>query len=218
MFGRIVVAAGVAFALTAPASALTQITSPVPAYRTATFLLGVPGNGTPRTGWGDAFLNVGFSIALEPRTVGVNWATWGSPPDTEQDNPRIWFTQGGTSLTFTFDSPVAVWGFEAEPNPFADIEFTVEYFSGATSLGTITRTINGNAGARLLAAAADVGDSFTSVTVSADSDFAIAQLRYAFGRTPFNLVPEPATWAMMMAGFGLVGFAMRRRRATAVTA
>ena len=27
-------------------------------------------------------------------------------------------------------------------------------------------------------------------------------------------VPEPATWAMLLAGFGAVGFAMRRRRAT----
>lgn len=27
-----------------------------------------------------------------------------------------------------------------------------------------------------------------------------------------NVVPEPATWAMMIAGFGLVGFAARRRR------
>ncbi len=27
------------------------------------------------------------------------------------------------------------------------------------------------------------------------------------------IVPEPATWAMMLAGFGLVGVAMRRRRA-----
>jgi len=26
-------------------------------------------------------------------------------------------------------------------------------------------------------------------------------------------VPEPASWAMMMAGFGIVGYAMRRRRA-----
>jgi hypothetical protein len=30
-------------------------------------------------------------------------------------------------------------------------------------------------------------------------------------------VPEPATWAMLIAGFGLVGSAMRRRR-TAVAA
>jgi hypothetical protein len=29
-----------------------------------------------------------------------------------------------------------------------------------------------------------------------------------------NAVPEPATWAMMILGFGLVGFAMRRRTVT----
>jgi hypothetical protein len=26
------------------------------------------------------------------------------------------------------------------------------------------------------------------------------------------LVPEPATWALMLAGFGAIGFAMRRQR------
>jgi PEP-CTERM motif len=26
-------------------------------------------------------------------------------------------------------------------------------------------------------------------------------------------VPEPASWALMIGGFGLVGFAMRRRKA-----
>jgi hypothetical protein len=30
-------------------------------------------------------------------------------------------------------------------------------------------------------------------------------------------VPEPATWAMMIAGFGMVGFAMRRSRKISVT-
>jgi hypothetical protein len=29
------------------------------------------------------------------------------------------------------------------------------------------------------------------------------------------MVPEPATWAMMIGGFGLVGGALRRRRAIA---
>ncbi len=33
-----------------------------------------------------------------------------------------------------------------------------------------------------------------------------------------NSVPEPASWMMMIAGFGLVGAAVRRRRETAVTA
>lgn len=32
------------------------------------------------------------------------------------------------------------------------------------------------------------------------------------GNVAFNAVPEPATWAMMLLGFGAVGFAMRRRR------
>lgn len=34
--------------------------------------------------------------------------------------------------------------------------------------------------------------------------------------TPTSAVPEPATWAMMIAGFGMVGAQLRRRRATTV--
>lgn len=30
-------------------------------------------------------------------------------------------------------------------------------------------------------------------------------------------VPEPSTWALMLAGFGMVGFALRRRKAVALT-
>lgn len=33
----------------------------------------------------------------------------------------------------------------------------------------------------------------------------------AVGEVAFGAIPEPATWGMMLAGFGLVGFAMRRR-------
>lgn len=33
-----------------------------------------------------------------------------------------------------------------------------------------------------------------------------------------SLVPEPSTWALLLAGFGLTGFAMRRRRSGVVTA
>lgn len=34
------------------------------------------------------------------------------------------------------------------------------------------------------------------------------------GLTPSGAIPEPASWALMIAGFGLVGSAMRRRTAT----
>jgi hypothetical protein len=38
----------------------------------------------------------------------------------------------------------------------------------------------------------------------------------SFGDAPSTVsVPEPATWAMMLLGFGTIGFAMRRRRVTA---
>ena len=39
----------------------------------------------------------------------------------------------------------------------------------------------------------------------------------ALNVTPSVAVPEPASWAMLIAGFGLVGAAARRRR-TALTA
>lgn len=37
-------------------------------------------------------------------------------------------------------------------------------------------------------------------------------------QTPTAGVPEPATWAMMIAGFGLVGASLRRRRRATITA
>lgn len=51
-----------------------------------------------------------------------------------------------------------------------------------------------------------------------DSDFDYNDQRFAFfspGRPnvfEIPVVPEPATWAMLITGFGMVGFAMRRRK------
>ncbi|EQA98614.1 hypothetical protein L288_20395 [Sphingobium quisquiliarum P25] len=37
-------------------------------------------------------------------------------------------------------------------------------------------------------------------------------LTYNYTAAPLPAVPEPATWAMMLLGFGMIGFAARQRR------
>ncbi len=62
-----------------------------------------------------------------------------------------------------------------------------------------------------------ISANFTIDTLD-DVDFLIdgASLSYQL-RDSLTAVPEPATWAMMIAGFGLVGGAMRRRAKVQVT-
>jgi hypothetical protein len=50
-----------------------------------------------------------------------------------------------------------------------------------------------------------------SSVAASGNDFAIDDVNFST-RSIVEFVPEPATWAMMIAGFGLVGAAMRRRR------
>jgi hypothetical protein len=65
-------------------------------------------------------------------------------------------------------------------------------------------------------AAVQAGPDSFSVTVENFADFE-ATLREKI-TTEVGIVPEPGTWAMMIAGFGLVGGAMRRRRVAAAAA
>jgi hypothetical protein len=46
-----------------------------------------------------------------------------------------------------------------------------------------------------------------------ENDFDYNDLQFGFTNLG-GVIPEPATWAMMITGFGLVGFAMRRRKST----
>ena len=58
------------------------------------------------------------------------------------------------------------------------------------------------------------GETFTNLSyniVGGTAD-AIRQVRIASAEGGVPAVPEPATWAMMLMGFGAAGYAMRRRR------
>ncbi|HEX7945974.1 MAG TPA: PEPxxWA-CTERM sorting domain-containing protein [Phenylobacterium sp.] len=59
----------------------------------------------------------------------------------------------------------------------------------------------------------DVGETFTGITLaSGQNSFEIDRVAVS------GAVPEPATWAMMILGFGAAGSLLRRRRAMALTA
>ncbi len=47
-----------------------------------------------------------------------------------------------------------------------------------------------------------------------DADY--DDLKYVFTNLSRGVVPEPATWALLIAGFGLVGWSLRRRRAALI--
>ncbi|MBT9470025.1 MAG: PEPxxWA-CTERM sorting domain-containing protein [Pseudomonadota bacterium] len=67
-----------------------------------------------------------------------------------------------------------------------------------------------------------VGVAFGGLAKSIDFGGAAGQTGFdniTFGSaTPGSAVPEPATWAMMIAGFGMAGAALRRRRQVALLA
>jgi hypothetical protein len=156
----------------------------------------------------DGTQTVHFNVPLVALTVPTTWTSWGSPPQTESATPRVLWTNGSTSVTLTFGNSTT-FGFELQPNTSTPSSLTAEFFNGAVSLGSITRNVNGNAGARLFAARTTTG-SFDRVVITGTDDFAIAQVRYA----PTTLVvPEPASATLFGLGvLGLAGMGWRGRR------
>ena len=48
-----------------------------------------------------------------------------------------------------------------------------------------------------------------AVVITGNNDIAVDTIGFKAG----NAVPEPATWALMIGGFGLAGVSLRRRKA-----
>lgn len=160
----------------------------------------------------DGTENVSFSTPLQVLQVPSSWDTWGAPPFTENPNPTVLYSQGLTQVTLTLSKSATTFGFELQPNALDIFSVTATFFNGATTLGSITRSVNGDSGARLFAAYVTTPTQpITSVRISTGgSDFAIAELRY---QLPQATVPEPSGFAILAAG-GLcsAGYQSLRRR------
>ena len=106
---------------------------------------------------------------------------------------------------------------------------SVNVYDGAGGTGNILATLNLNAQFNQNCAGDPNGGfcNWTAVGVlfsgtALSINFGGTANQTAFDNITFGsdtpVIPEPATWAMMITGFGLVGFAARRRRSGAIAA
>jgi hypothetical protein len=163
----------------------TAIATPVAAYTGETTNLAslIPANGTPVTVLSNGTEALTFSSAVSAGTVPGTWTTWNSPAAVESATPRTLEDTGATALTISLSNPASVFGFEMEPSTFGVFTLTATFKDGGTTVGTISQSVNGSAGALLFAASTD--QEFTSVVISAPvgaGGFALAQPRYALAQ------------------------------------
>lgn len=172
-------------------------------------------------------------------TSGFDAAGYTGPIDLNDPNTRIVFNEffecSGTFTSGCGNGPPYDFDFNtAQPNFIGPVNFDLQPGDSFEWLfGTFTPT-GGNApagtytfynagafvqiynpGADLIDPSDDMFDSITLAQTCPGQDAACAFTRQVLAAP--GGVPEPAAWAMMLAGFGLVGSAMRRRGAMPVT-
>jgi hypothetical protein len=142
---------------------------------------------------------------------GVDFSSSGLTPDGP-DGVQNWTFLAdfsGNMLTVTLDRPPQRLGNNHFGPP--DIEFFFSGFSGVMPLRLLSYTC------ALSTSCNGMPNSY--IVTSTASEFNVQFITlvghetYVFGPQPPEplAVPEPASWALMIAGFGLVGAAMRRR-------
>jgi len=144
----------------------------------------------------DAGGSLSASHPLGVAAIGDGWATWSGGYAGEV------LVSEYSSLTVNV-SGVGDLGFYAEPDQYKSLQILVHLADGQQ----VSEQVNGDGGARFFGF---VGAGVQRLTIStADPE------GFAFGEFVQSAVPEPAAWTLMIAGFGGIGGALRRRRRSA---
>jgi hypothetical protein len=175
-----------------------------------------PGYSAGKTYFVSAYLDNGSSSPTgAPPSWGFNFFT---SEQVQQDSgfPNMQVQLGTSDPS---QDPNAAWvgataalGYLAGFQPPADAYIGFSWGSAA-----LTQLVQNNNGLLVGPAPTDT-DFVSTATVNAEGDVTSATRftpLYADGQT--GGVPEPATWAMMLMGFGLVGFALRREARVSVS-
>lgn len=204
------------------AATFTPISSPDAAYLAATNYIdpsAIP-NYTYVSSISDGTQTVSFQLpdgsgswsVVKLTAPGGDWATWSHEPHSQRDASGtlpVFSSNTATILRFQLATPVNIFGFEAEPNPFELHTMVAKFYDASDNLlGTISRDVDGNAGARLFAAQSDVPIAY--VVFSSDVDWAVGAFRYGYGTLGgYPVIPEPGT--MLLMGIGGLAIGLGRR-------
>lgn len=139
---------------------------------------------------------LGLAAPVGVAGIGDGWATW-CCSYTGDVLTRL----DSSGITVSFLTGVDAFGFYAEPNQFAEYLITLTLSDG----GVLQQAVQGASGAKFFGFTGG-GVSSMTVTTADTTGFAIGDF---FVKAA---VPEPATWGMMLLGFGAMGMAFRRNR------
>ncbi|MEP6786540.1 MAG: PEPxxWA-CTERM sorting domain-containing protein [Sphingomonadales bacterium] len=112
-----------------------------------------------------------------------------------------------------FASAVTNLSFTAVGDNVSGINGVVSVYNGATLLGT-TNIFGDNVFLTPYNVNLASYGAITRIEITTTDPAGLGYDDFTFDVSNNGGVPEPATWAMMLAGFGVVGAAMRRRRVT----
>ena len=117
----------------------------------------------------------------------------------------------GDPISIVFDEAITAWGADLYQNfgggtqSGADAAFVIALYGAGNILIDTLNTMVGSDGGDFFGLTSTT--PFVRVEVAQTDGYAVID-NVSFSTT--TAVPEPATWAMMLLGFGAVGFALRR--------
>jgi hypothetical protein len=169
---------------------------------------------------GTTNVNLGTFDAPGNATVTGNVGVGGPIVDFYTGDGTLLQTNTGAATIFTASgADLTTLTFQLMTGAFTAAEFNLEQGTPRTFDVTLSAVgggsqvihVDNSSGANIFDIIAGTGESYTTATFSSTNgsfkDFKQLRLVLAPGS-----VPEPATWAMMLLGFGGIGMAMRRRR------
>jgi hypothetical protein len=168
---------------------------------------------------GDGNTGTNYGVTFSSNALAINSYNGCCEPDSALGRRGILFFQSGSEVTLNYAAGFTN-GFSFYYS--ANSASAINVYDGLNGTGNLLATINlvqqansdcapGSSGFYCNWTA--IGVSFAGTAKSID--FGGSANLIAFDNITFGSatpgVPEPATWAMMIGGFGLVGAAMRRR-------